>query len=307
VNPGLLLGVSALVHEAHTSGLLSALLAGPGSAAQLAARAGLTPGPVGLVLSGLVALELAAEDGEVFCASPALKTFGDQTPGGAALQREVWGSLGAALRGDPAASWEDRVARYPGVVAGLGALWGEVPHRLAEWVGGGEVVVDVGCGSGPWGRALTRPGGRLVGVDLPPVLQRLQEAAATSPIRVELIGGDMHAVEVPVGQADRVVIANVLRLEPPDRAAALLARWARALRPGGRLVVVDALAGGTPEAELDRRIYALHLGLRFPNGRVHPPAEVEAWMAAAGLREIGSVSLGAAPGALGALVGVAPC
>ena len=127
--------------------------------------------------------------------------------------------------------------------------------------------------------------------------------------RVATIEGDMHIVAIPQGQWDLVVIANVLRLEPADRARALVARAAGALRPGGSLLVVDALASGNPAAEQARAVYALHLAMRTRSGRVHTASELSRWMQDAGCeppREIRFDGVGMAAGALGALIAGKP-
>jgi len=69
--------------------------------------------------------------------------------------------------------------------------------------------------------------------------------------------------------------------------------------------VVDALAGGTPERERARALYAVNLALRTEGGRVHSPAEITSWLKAAGLGQVEPIELGnraEARGALGALV-----
>src|SRR6185437_14448272 len=112
----------------------------------------------------------------------------------------------------------------------------------------------------------------------------------------------------PISQPARahlVLVANVLRLETPERAASLVARLARAVAPGGGLLVVDALAGGTPERERARALYAVNLALRSHAGRVHDAGEIAAWLRAAGLGAPVTIDLGgssAPPGAVGALL-----
>jgi len=69
--------------------------------------------------------------------------------------------------------------------------------------------------------------------------------------------------------------------------------------------VVDALAGGTPERERSRALYALNLALRTEGGQVHSPAEITSWLQAAGLGKVEAIDLGGRtppPGAIGALL-----
>lgn len=92
----------------------------------------------------------------------------------------------------------------------------------------------------------------------------------------------MHSVALPQGRWDLAIIANVLRLEQPAAARSLLERVVAAIRPGGALLVIDALAAGSPDAERARAIYSLHLAMRTRAGRVHTPRDIARWMEEAG-------------------------
>lgn len=102
----------------------------------------------------------------------------------------------------------------------------------------GETVLEVGCGTG---RNLVligkrRPGALLLGIDAAaPML-----AAASRALRRQGLGADLvrgTAETLDVGHVDHVVISYTLSMVD-DPAAAVRAAVA-ALRPGGRLHVVD--------------------------------------------------------------------
>lgn len=116
----------------------------------------------------------------------------------------------------------------------------------------------------------------------------------------------MFAIPFDEASFDLAILANVLRLEPAGRARDLVRRVAVAVRPGGALLVVDALAGGSPAADLARSLYALHLSLRTRQSEVHAPEAVRDWMESAGLGGVRRLDFGRHPGALGALFGVRP-
>ena len=152
------------------------------------------------------------------------------------------------------------------------------------------------------------PEARISGLDLPAVLEVFTERAEQKGLspRTATLPGDMHAREIQAAHYDLVIIANVLRLELPERAASLLQRASQALKPGGRLIVVDALAGGTPEQERARAIYAMHLALRSKDSAVHAPDSIEAWMRDAGLTIEPRLQLESSLGALGAVQALKP-
>jgi hypothetical protein len=99
-----------------------------------------------------------------------------------------------------------------------------------------------------------------------------------------------------------VVVANVLRIEAPDRARAIVHRAATAIEPGGKLLIVDALGGGTPARERARTIYGLHLGMRTEHGRVYTRAEINGWISETGLAEQRAIDLDTAEGAVGIIL-----
>lgn len=120
--------------------------------------------------------------------------------------------------------------------------------------------------------------------------------------RLTLLAGDFHRAALRERHYDRIVLANVLHLEAAPVAQALLARVRPALRPGGRIVIVDSMAGPTPELDRVHRAYALFLALRVPDSRAHPEADLTAWLEAAGLGAERRIDLGGPPAGISALV-----
>ncbi|MCY1054791.1 class I SAM-dependent methyltransferase [Nannocystis sp. SCPEA4] len=306
-----LFAAASIVTAAQQTGLFRELLAAPQAASAHAEKLGLDRRATTLVLDALVTLELASREGDRYEASPQLQSWLRPWVGGNDPRQHLWEHTAAFLRsGEPLAHMDgtpaEREASYRAGVAWLGKHLEPFARELAGKLAQAPArVLDVGCGSGVWSLAIAErsPTTRVTGQDFPQVLESFSARAQALGLgdRVATIPGDMHAVELPAGAFDLVVIANVLRLETPERAASLLARLARAVAPGGALLVVDALAGGTPERERARALYALNLALRTRAGRVHSPAEFASWLTAAGLGAIETIELGGRAGPLGAV------
>lgn len=105
----------------------------------------------------------------------------------------------------------------------------------------GETVVDLACGTGlNFERILERvgEGGRVIGVDL---TAAMLEKAAERILRhdwknVELVHADAAAYEFPPGIPRVISTAGITLISEYDE---VIARAARALAPGGRLVLYD--------------------------------------------------------------------
>ena len=101
----------------------------------------------------------------------------------------------------------------------------------------GDLVIDVGTGTGFLAEAALDAGARVVGVDNSDGMLA-QVAARLTGRPFEPRAGDVQALPVGDGEAD-AVLANMVLHHAPDPAGAIV-EMARTLKPGGRLVVTDA-------------------------------------------------------------------
>src|SRR5258708_18193743 len=166
-----------------------------------------------------------------------------------------------------------REAVYSGVVSKLALVYAHGARQLAVALPGRPAhILDVGAGSGIWSLAMAQrhPATRVTALDVPTVLQtfRIQAEHMGLSDRIGMLPGNFHSVTIPEDRFDRIILANVLHLEPPDQAAALIGRVATRLLPGGDLVIVDMLGDGTPVGERAQAMYDFHLPLRPRAGKV---------------------------------------
>jgi ubiquinone/menaquinone biosynthesis C-methylase UbiE len=100
------------------------------------------------------------------------------------------------------------------------------------------LVADLGCGTGSLACLLAEEGHQVRGIDLAP---RMVEAARAKAVRagveISFQVGDAAAPPWPDASVDVVLARHVLWALGDPHAA--VARWARLLRPGGRLVLVE--------------------------------------------------------------------
>ncbi len=165
--------------------------------------------------------------------------------------------------------------------------------RVREWAGPEPVrALDVGCGTGFFSLLLAGLGHRAVGVDFADsMLARAREKAADVHLDIEFRSADVEHLPFPDGSFDLVIERHVIWTLPnPPRA---LNEWARVLRPGGRLVLVEGdwrrpqgnpdyapirdslpLYGGRPAAEVE----ALVRAKGFASTQVEPLMTATLWV-----------------------------
>ncbi|MFE9105495.1 class I SAM-dependent methyltransferase [Actinomadura geliboluensis] len=128
----------------------------------------------------------------------------------------------------------------------------------------GDVVVDVGCGTGSLALLLHRiePGARVIGVDPDPeVLAIARGKPGADAVEWRAGMGDALTDIVDAGSADTVVSSLVLHQCPVPVKQAILVSMLETLRPGGRLVVADYGAQRTLPMRLAFRM------VQFTDGR----------------------------------------
>lgn len=176
-----------------------------------------------------------------------------------------------------------------GFRAAASVLVDEVARKTTVPPGATELL-DVGGGHGLYAIELCRrhPALSATVFDLPDALDVAREEITAAGLgdRIETRGGDYLTDDLGGGY-DVVLAFNVVHAHDGPTNAALFERIADALAPGGRVAVLDQLAGtartpvGRAGQEFVRLTYTATLG-----ARTYPADEVAAWLRAAGLRNV---------------------
>ena len=165
--------------------------------------------------------------------------------------------------------------------------------RLREWAHAelaarpGERALDVGCGTGSTTIALAAATGAAVGIE--PNAEVRAEAALRADETVRLVAGDACALPVRDASIDILWCERVFQhLASPSVAAA---EFARVLRPGGRVALLDTDWATTILHPGDPRVVAAVSEVPMPQpfaGRM-----LTGWLTAAGLEvdDVGSQAL----------------
>lgn len=313
LNPFTVLGIHAALSAVMDTGVLKLIQQQPRSAAECARLGNVDRAAIEQILALLASGGLLNRQGAYYTmpADPEIATL-LASPMLFHLQ-EIFAHTQDWLRSGKPLSFMDtssqqREVSYGRMVDAIGDLEMSVATSLAMRIAGHPTrILDVGCGSGVWSLliAAQHPQAEVTGLDFPTILDvfaaRAQQLGLAA--RACRLPGDMHVLELPEDAYDLVILANVLRLESEERAQRLVTRVSRALRRGGRLLVIDAMAVDTPAKQLLRNIYALSLYLRTAVGQIYSQEQVRKWMHAAGVTNVQTIDFGAHVMALEALLG----
>jgi SAM-dependent methyltransferase len=102
--------------------------------------------------------------------------------------------------------------------------------------------------------------------------------------RVRVVDGDYHRAAFP-GDQDLVLLFGMLHQESPADIQSLLHRSHAALRPGGRVVVLDMLTDATRCRPAFSAIFGLNMALTTRNGWVFSDEDLLTWFRQAGFAD----------------------
>ena len=128
------------------------------------------------------------------------------------------------------------------------------------------------------------PGMTCVTVDLPAISAEARGYVAQFGLsdRIECRAGSYHTDEYEAEAYDAVTIFGALHQESPAEIVDILKRAHRALKPGGRLLVLDMMTDRTHTAPKFSALFAVNMALTTANGWVFSDEELKGWMREAG-------------------------
>jgi len=291
---------SAVLFAALDHGVFAAVGDGGATSAAIAAATGASPRGMRLLLDACVAEELLEKDGETYRNTPAGRMA--LVPGGTAdltkairYNRDVysvWGRLSDFVKsgrpverpelhlGEDATRTESFAAamfgRAMGIGRGIVPMLGVLEGRVLDLAGGPGAYAILMCQANPAMTCTT--------VDLAAISGEAHRYVRQFGLadRITCRAGDYHTDEYESAAYDAVTIFGALHQESPSQIVDILRRASRALKEGGRLLVLDMMTDATHAAPKFSALFAVNMALTTANGWVFSDEELKEWMREAG-------------------------
>ena len=301
--------VAQAVYAAAKLGVADHLKDGPKPVADLATAVGVAAEPLHRLLRALasVGVFIPTADGG-YALTPAADLLRTDAPGslravatmyGEPWHRAAWSAIGYSLRtGKPAfdevhgAPIFDYIPKHPEVGAIFDAAMTGFTSMAAQSVLGAYdftaigTLVDVAGGHGSLLAAILKAHPQMQGVlfDMPSVIAGAPQgghlARAGVADRCQLVGGDFFQ-EVPPG--DACVLKHIIHDWSDAHAVRILTSCRKALRPGGRLLLMEMALPAGNEAHFGKWL-DLEMLMMTQGGRERTEAEYRTLLEKAGFR-----------------------
>jgi O-methyltransferase domain/Dimerisation domain len=297
--------VTQIVSAVASYSIADHLAKGPATAEEISKVEGVDPIAAFRLLRACASLGLVTFDGLMFRATPLLGTLRTDVPGSLRSLAIAWSAPGHWL---PWGRFRDAVQTgdsqsVPALGAGIWDYYALKPeegasftHAMHGFTSGlaqqvarvvdtstAKLAVDIGGASGTLVHSLLMANSQLHGIvlDLPEVVPSATAAAAELGLaeRSRALGGDFFTY---VPEADIYLLKHILHDWNDEQALQILKRCRQAMRPGGRVIVIEALLGEIGEPGW-LPLWDLNMMVML-TGRERTPTEFRGLLEDAGLR-----------------------
>jgi SAM-dependent methyltransferase len=286
--------------SAHELGVFPALAKGRQTSARLAQAIHADLRATDRLLNACVALGLLVKKKDRFSLTPAAaQHLLPGLPGflgglsHTSKMYQTWGTMTEAVRKGASVAlppMERRSEKWfvPFIAAMHAFASPQAPAIVAQLdLSGVSKVLDVGGGSGAYAIAFAQAKPDLTATvfDLPRVVPLTQGylREAGLPERVKTVAGDLHRDPLPRG-FDLVFVSAIIHMLSPDDTLNLFRKCAKALKPGGQLVIQDFVMDPSRTNPPHGALFALNMLVATQEGDTYTESEIRSWMNRAGLK-----------------------
>jgi ubiquinone/menaquinone biosynthesis C-methylase UbiE len=300
---------SATLLTANELNVFGALAASPLSAKEVAEQLQTGSRATAMLLDACVGLGLLEKNEQeaepIYANTPAAAAF--LVPGhpgylGGAIrwgadQYMAWSKLAQSVRDDaPAVPPADHLGDDPEqtrtFVLGMHNRALGVARGVVNFLdfSGANRLLDVGGGPGAYATLLAAkyPQLHAIVLDLPGIVAVAQELIAQSEVsaRVQTLAGDATTGDYGEHAYDGVLFSGVLHQMSPSTIRSMFTGAARALKPGGRIIVCDVMLEANKTQPTFAALFSLQMLLTSAEGAVFSSAECVSWLSETGFGEV---------------------
>jgi len=154
-----------------------------------------------------------------------------------------------------------------------------IANFLLTDTGKGVRVLDIGGGPLIYGSAFTASGAKVTVLDLPPVVQLMQQKA--DKLGIVLFPGDFN-LGLPPGPFDLAFLGNICHVFGETENRELFKKVSQVLVPGGRIAIIDMVRGTNPFAS----VFGVNMLVNTSNGGTWTLEQYTDWLAGAGFHDV---------------------
>ncbi|VVM04943.1 acetylserotonin O-methyltransferase [Methylacidimicrobium tartarophylax] len=306
---------SRIVRAAVDLGVFSQLAKNSGTAEEVAGALGVSVRGTRVLLDSLTALQLLGKEKGSYRLLPIAEALlvpespdylGDLVHG--SILDETWDHLAEAVRKGGLAEAVEPVEQqkraeefFPLLIRFLHVVNRGPAIAAARALGAGAAhrgmrILDLACGSGVWSLAVAHvdPEARVTAVDFPGVLEHTRRYGERHGMadRYEYLPGNIQEVSLPEARYDLAILGHILHSEGEGKSRRLLGRIAKALRPEGRIAILEFLPNRERTGPLDPVLFGLRMFLNTEEGGIFSAEEYAEWLGEAGFPEVESFEIG---------------
>lgn len=306
-----------VTHTAIKLGVFAALAGGARAAAAVARATGTDARGMRMLLDALVGCRLlrkkGAGAGVRYSLEPVARRFlvpdTAEYIGGMFENDTLWDTwqhLAEAVRtGRPVHQVNDPTLRakfFPALVRSLHIINRDPARRTAAALVGkrkhaaGLKALDVACGSGVWGIALAEAdrAAQITALDFETTLGETRKFVEQHKVarHFRYQPGDLNQTDFGRAEYDVVYLGHILHIEGEQSSRRLLKRVARALSPGGRVVIAEMVPNDARTGPPYPLFFALNMLLNTALGDTWTIGEFRQWLRAAGFRRVEVIEVG---------------
>ncbi len=291
-------------------GIFSAIAAGNAAAADVAKAAGADRRATQMLLDALTAFGLLTKQGDRYSLPAASAQYlvkkSPDYMGFMVENDDLWDSWGqlteVVRRGKPARQVDKQHLAeefFPVLVRSLHIMNREPARRMAAALGmNGKAlqVLDVACGSGVWSIAIAESNShsRVTAQDFPAVLQTTRQFVRQHEVekQYDYLPGDLKEADFGEGRFDLALLGNICHSEGEESSRNLFKRLFRALKPGGRVAIIEAIPNEERSGPPFPLIFALTMLLNTEVGGTYTLGEYTRWLKEAGFSRVETKDIG---------------